>query len=93
VFSEVVECSVKTCQVEAGQCSTDAALSTQTYQGFYGDFTQMGVLSDLLPTLTFQKCVVSISVLLSSESPANAQQKTETLIFITPRILSDTLVN
>jgi len=40
-----------------------------------------------------QKCVVSISVLLSSDSPANAQQKTETLIFITPRILSGTLVN
>ena len=27
------------------------------------------------------------------KSTANSQQKTETLIFITPRILSDTLVN
>ena len=177
MFSEVVECSVKTCQVEAGQCSTDAALSTQTYQGFYGDFTQMGVLSDLLPTLgatttAFKEAVLKLdvtpnitpddrilldlivnqdsvgdlvpsgngcliptidttelttqvlvgngeTVVLGSvfkneelvkvervpllgdipylgtlfKSTANTQQKTETLIFITPRILSEALVN
>jgi type II secretory pathway component GspD/PulD (secretin) len=43
--------------------------------------------------LTFHKCVVGIYALFLSKSPANTQQKTETLIFITPRILSESLVN